>query len=134
MIVVSLDKQTLFDLYEASLPPAQSSSAAPNPAASGEGGDIVVEGETKRTIDKPSLKALRSVLFNRRIVVRGTPKLTPVFVGGRIDHKNKQVTLMLDRADDLVILPRYDNEGKPIFDGALAGLSAPAPVSVDDAS
>lgn len=130
VIVVSLDKQVLFDLYEASRPSALARPDKAQKTASSQDDEILVEGDTERTIDKPSLKALRSVLFKRRIVVRGKPKLTPVFVGGRIDHKNKQVTLMLESADDLVILPRYDDEGEPIFDGALAGLD-PAPVKTD---
>ena len=127
VIVVSLDKQILIDLYEKSQPAGQSVSGEEPAAVRTDDNGIVVEGESDRTIDKPPVQALRSVLFNRRIVVRGKPKLTPVFVGGRLDYKNKQVTLMLDSADDLVILPRYDEDGEPIFDGALAGL-APPPV------
>lgn len=117
VIVVSLDQQTMFDLYEASQPAALSAAGTkPNAPRTDENG-IVVEGDSDRTIDKPPLQALRSVIFNRRIVVRGKLRLAPVFVGGRLDHKNKQVTLMLDSADDLVILPRYDNQGEAIIDG-----------------
>lgn len=129
VIVVSLDKQTLYDLYEASQPAAEN---APEEAPRYDENGIIVEGAKEREIDKPPVRALRSVVFNRRIVVRGKPKLTAVFVGGRLDQKNKQVTLMLDSADDLIILPRYDDDGNPIFDGPLAGL-ANTPVSGPDA-
>ncbi len=131
VIVVSLDEQVLFDLYEASQPTGEDAGEGDNPGrapgqATRDEDGILVEGDSDRTIDKPNMQALRSILFKRRIVVRGKPTLTPVFVGGRIDHKNKQVTLMLESADDLVILPSYDEDGNPVLDGPLAGLAPPA--------
>lgn len=122
VIVVSLDKQTLFDLYEASQRAAKSASESAPKAPQADEDSIVVEGDPDRSIDKPTMQALRSILFKRRIVVRGTPKLTPVWVGGRLDYKNKQVTLMLDSADDLVILPRFDENGEAIVDGEFVNI------------
>ncbi|MEM1196891.1 MAG: hypothetical protein AAGH57_12365, partial [Pseudomonadota bacterium] len=46
----------------------------------------------------------------------GSPRLTPVWVGGRKDYRNKQVTLEVANADDLALLPRFDDEGEPIKD------------------
>jgi hypothetical protein len=129
VIVVSLDEQVLFDLYEASQPVSENAgegkgSREGSRTARRDEDGILVEGDSNRTIDKPTMQALRSTLFKRRIVVRGKPRLTPVFVGGRIDHKNKQVTLMLESADDLVILPRFDENGEAVIDGEFVDRQA----------
>jgi len=58
-------------------------------------------------------------------VVRGMPERLPRLVGARLDYRRSQMTIRIDSADDVVILPRYDEEGNPILDGPLAGLGAP---------
>jgi hypothetical protein len=118
-ILIEMDERTLFDLLNVP--------QAPDPA---DGSDapiarddaIIVEGDRTRDFIKPSLAALKTMFRNRRIVVRGTPRLDVLFAGARRDRRYKQVTLMLGHADDLVMLPRYDDEGNPILDGPLEGL------------
>ncbi|OBV12028.1 hypothetical protein I603_0159 [Erythrobacter dokdonensis DSW-74] len=118
-ILIEMDERTLFDLLNVP--------QAPDPA---DGSDapiarddaIIVEGDRTRDFIKPSLAALKAMFRNRRIVVRGTPRLDVLFAGARRDRRYKQVTLMLGHADDLVMLPRYDDEGNPILDGPLEGL------------
>ena len=75
-------------------------------------------GEGEGAPDKvtPTLASLKSRLLNRRVVVRGNFRLTPVWNGGRLDYRRKQVTLELDNSDDMVVLPRYDEDGEPIAD------------------
>ncbi|MEE4154278.1 MAG: hypothetical protein V2I27_08975 [Erythrobacter sp.] len=138
VIVVSLDAQAFGDLLnpiaaasEEEAGEGESDSAgaaAPQRGAVGPDGRIIVEGAGKKQASQarrePGLSALRTTFRNRRIVARGTPKLTAQWVGGRIDRRNKQVTLLVDNADDLVLLPRYDENGEPILEGALAGLAA----------
>ena len=118
MIVIEIDAQAVTDLLRAP--------AAPVALKSEEGlnGDIIVESQTERQVDRSMLAGLKTALINRRIVVRGSPRLQPTWVGGRLDYRNKQVTLEVDNADDLVMLPRYDEDGQPIFDGPLASLRA----------
>lgn len=132
-IVVELDEETLLDLLYVPAPtPLAEANASPgtaNPAPRANKDGIIVEGEAEREreLEKPPLQALRSMFLKRRVVVRGKPRLTPVFVGARRDMKNKQVTLVLDNADDIVLLPRFDDDGEPILDGPLAGLGADTP-------
>ncbi|MEL7189631.1 MAG: hypothetical protein AAGK17_08790 [Pseudomonadota bacterium] len=76
--------------------------------------DIVVEGEADKKQVKPSQIDFRSLMRGRRVVVRGTPRLKAVWIGARLDRRRKQVTLELRDADDLVLLPRYDGNGKPL--------------------
>ncbi|MEM6493364.1 MAG: hypothetical protein AAF650_03195 [Pseudomonadota bacterium] len=109
-VVIELDKQALSDLLNTPLP-------AQVNAKRGDGKpDIIVEGEAEPAPVKPTLAALSGLLLNRRVVVRGSPRLTPVWVGGRKDYRNKQVTLEVANADDLALLPRFDDEGEPIKD------------------
>lgn len=118
-ISIEMDEQTLFDLLN--LPQVSEGPGARADRASG----IIVEGDRDRKFVKPSLATLRAAFRNRRIVVRGMPRLDIGFAGARRDRKNKQLTLMLRNADDLALLPRYDSDGNPILDGPLAGLAVP---------
>jgi len=76
-----------------------------------------VEGDTERKFVEPSLTELRKHFRNRRVVVRGQPRLQAVWVGGRIDRRRKQVTLVVEDAKDIALLPRYNDDGEPVFDG-----------------
>jgi hypothetical protein len=122
VVVVSLDRQAFADF----LNPLEDLDEPAAPGATRTQGDILVEGEQQRKAErrKPTLAELKALFRNRRIVVRGTPELTPTWVGARLDHKNKQVSLMVRNADDLVLLPRYDDEGNPVLEDELAGLAA----------
>ena len=118
-IRIEMDAQTLFDILN--LPQAKGTAAASGSGLAG-GDDILVEGDRDRDFVRPSLMSLRAMFRNRRIVVRGTPRLDVIFAGARRDRRHKQVTLVLESADNLVLLPRYDDKGEPILDGPLAGL------------
>lgn len=133
VIVVSLDAQAFSDILN---PIEQTSDGAGStirantdaekPSAVGPDGRIVVEGEAAEPEEarrEPNLTNLRTVFRNRRIVVRGKPELTAQWIGGRLDRRRKQVTLLVDNADDLVMLPRYNAKGEAILDGTLAGLT-----------
>jgi len=113
LIMIELDEQTVADLLRmpvgSSVPRAQPDDAA----------DILVEGEAGREKRGPTIAELNNSFINRRIVVRGSTRLQPTWVGGRRDFRRKQVTLEVDNADDLALLPRYDDEGKAILDGRL---------------
>ncbi|MGB3471632.1 MAG: hypothetical protein WBA51_12490 [Erythrobacter sp.] len=125
-IIVEFDQQTLFDLLNV---PTPAGSGAPASGANDSGDDdILVEGDRNRTIDKPSLKALSSLLRNRRVVVRGTPRLTPSIIGARRDFRRKQLTIELGNADDLVLIPRFDQDGNPLRQD-VPWLNEPAKVS-----
>jgi len=124
-IIIEFDQQTLFDLLNVPTPAAFAGSGTP---AVNDDDDILVEGDRNRTIDKPTLKALSSLLRNRRVVVRGTPRLTPSIVGARRDFRRKQLTIELGNADDLVLIPRFDEDGKPLRQD-VPWLNEPAPVS-----
>ncbi|MEO0589739.1 MAG: hypothetical protein AAFZ11_04175, partial [Pseudomonadota bacterium] len=100
-------------------------SAKPRPIFDANG-DIIVEGDVDLKQRKPTLAKLSNQFINRRIVVRGTTRLEPTWIGGRRDYRRKQVSLIVDNADDLVVLPRYDEDGNPILEGRLAGLAPQA--------
>ena len=118
-ILIEMDEATLFDLLN--MPQAPVATSAP-PSPNGGDEAIIVEGDRSREFVKPSLATLKAMFRNRRIVVRGTPRLDVIFAGARRDRRHKQLTLMLAHADDLVMLPRYDDKGEPILEGPLAGL------------
>lgn len=118
-IVIELDEATFFDLMRVPVP---GSAEAQTPRLDTEG-NIIVERDRDMKFTKPTLNALRDTFRNRRIAVRGTPRLEAVLDGGRIDHARKKLFLEVDNADDLVLLPRFDENGEPIFDGPLAGLA-----------
>lgn len=117
-IVIEMDEQTVLDLLNVP------SEAGTPEAGAGDDADIVVEGDRQRKAAKPSLEALEAMFRNRRIVVRGAPRLDVAFAGARRDRRRKMLTLVLNNADDLVLLPRYDREGNPVLDGPLEGLRA----------
>lgn len=117
VIIIELDEQTLFDILNTG------SSMAVGILGVPDNGDILVEGDPEREIAKPSLTQLRSYFRNRRIVVRGKPRLAPVLIGARRDFRRKQVTLELGDADRLVVLPRYDDNGEPVLDAEFAVTS-----------
>lgn len=117
-IVVELDEATFFDLLNVPTPQEQAAMRAQSEREDG----IVVERDRSRNFTKPTLNSLRSTFRNRRIVVRGQPRLEAVFVGARKDYRRKKVFIAVDDASDLVFLPRYDSSGEPILDGPLEGL------------
>ncbi len=120
VIVIEMDEETLFDLLN---PP---SSDPQGGSLDDRGKDIVVEDDRDRRLNRATLSALRAKLMNRRIVVRGSPRLEVAWVGARRDFRRKQVFLEVDNADDLVMLPRYDDDGNPKPDKHLPWLSASA--------
>lgn len=112
VVVIEIDKQTFADILntDALLAPSIKSSESGE-----EGAGIVVEGDTEQERLQATLPRLRSYFRNRRVVVRGQPRLTPVWVGGRLDRRRKQVTLAIDNADDIALLPEYDDDGNAVF-------------------
>lgn len=116
LIIIEMDDQTFFDILNVSEPLVEGAKQAREEGADGEEAGIVVEGDRDRELIEPSLATLRSYFRNRRIVVRGQPRLEPVLVGARRDFRRKQVTLVLDDADEIVLLPRYDENGEPVID------------------
>lgn len=117
LIVVEMDQATLFDLLN---PPSASPSAQ---SVAEDGADIVVEDDRDRKFTTATLAALKDILMNRRIVVRGNPRFEIAWVGARRDYRRKQVILQVDNADDLVMLPRYDKDGQPKPDEHLPWLA-----------
>ena len=110
VVVIEIDKSTFTDILNTG-----ALLAAPEivgATAADQGGDILVEGDGERRLVEPSLPRLRSYFRNRRVVVRGQPRLTPVWVGARLDRRRKQVTLVLDDAQDIALLPIYDEKGE----------------------
>ncbi|MEL6486584.1 MAG: hypothetical protein AAFQ13_05500 [Pseudomonadota bacterium] len=118
LIIIELDAQTVADLLRVPV-----GSATPRPLFDANG-DIIVESDVENKRRKPTEAGLSNTFINRRIVVRGSTRLEPTWVGGRRDFRRKQVSLVVDNADDLVLLPRYDEDGNPILDGTLAGLAS----------
>lgn len=112
VVVIEIDKQTFADILntDALLAPSVESSESGE-----EGAGIVVEGDTEQERLEATLPRLRAYFRNRRVVVRGQPRLTPVWVGGRLDRRRKQVTLAIDNAEDIALLPEYDENGEAIF-------------------
>ncbi len=117
-IVIEIDQQAFSDFMKPTAPAYFRKNADNGEAA------IVVEGESERKFRKPTLADLNGNFMNRRIVVRGAPRLEAQWIGGRRDFRNRQVTLVVDNADDLVVLPRYDKDGRPVFDESQRGLQS----------
>ncbi|MBD2841268.1 hypothetical protein [Erythrobacter rubeus] len=111
LIVVQLDEQAFSDILNVTQPLVQGEIRPED------GAGIVVEGTREKELVRPSLEALRTYFRNRRVVVRGKPKLDVALVGARRDFRRKQVTLMVDNADDIVLLPRYNEDGEPVLSG-----------------
>lgn len=109
LIVIEIEEDALWDFLNAASPAVEGMLLA------GDGDGIVVEGERDREFVEPSLASLRSYFRNRRVVVRGQPRLQAAIIGARRDFRRKQVTLEVDRAEDIVLLPRYDKNGEPIL-------------------
>lgn len=113
-IVVEMDRETFFDLLNLPMP-------GDEPAID-EAGNIIVSQDRFRNFSEPTLAKLRTMFRNRRIVVRGEPRLEVPFIGGRRTFREKKVFLQLESPDDLVILPRYDREGQPVPGGEFEGF------------
>ncbi|WP_108788045.1 hypothetical protein [Erythrobacter sp. Alg231-14] len=114
LIVIEMDAETLFSILNPSTPAA--SGSADLPESDGNGDDeIVVEGDVEREAVEPSLSALRSYFRNRRVVVRGQLRLRPVLIGARRDFRRKQVTVEVDNADDVAVLPLFNDDGEAVF-------------------
>jgi hypothetical protein len=109
VIVVEIDRETLFDLLNIVAPSGQISGDRNRETG------IVVEGERDQEFIEPNLSELRSFFRNRRIVARGSPRLEVATVGARRDFRRKQVTLELSDARNLAMLPRFDENGEPIL-------------------
>ena len=109
LIIIEIDEQTLYDILNVAAPLVEGTIKYDDDA------EIIVEADRERRVAEPSLQTLRSYFRNRRVVVRGQPKLEAVFIGARRDFRRKQVTLVVDDADEIVLLPRYDEDGEPIL-------------------
>lgn len=121
-IVVELDEDSFFALLDVPTPAEQ---AALRAGAEGKIDDgILVERDRRRNFTRPTLDDLRSTFRNRRIAVRGKPRLEAVFFGARLDHRRPKLFVEVDNAARLAFLPRYDKDGEPIFDGPLESLRA----------
>lgn len=114
-IVIELDEATFFDLLRLPVP---GSAEAKAPRLDAEG-NIIVERDRDMKFTAPTLRKLRDTFRDRRIVVRGAPRLEAAFDGGRLNHAEKKLFLQVDNADDLVLLPRFDKQGEPILDDIL---------------
>lgn len=110
VVVIEIDKSTFLDILNTGALLAGPDTAIDK--GTGQGGDIVVEGDGDKRFVEPSLPRLRSYFRNRRVVVRGQPRLTPVWVGARLDRRRKQVTLVIDNAEDIALLPIFDEDGE----------------------
>ncbi len=119
-VVIEIDRQVLFDLLNPVIPGTQDPDVREEARASGE--SIVVEGNPGEEFIQPTLARLRTYFQDRRIVVRGKPKLQVVFYGGRRDFRRKQVSLVVDNVDDIVLLPRYNDDGEAVLDDPLEGI------------
>jgi hypothetical protein len=106
-VVVELDRQTFFDLLNVPLPGTGRS----GPPVIDENGNIIVSRDRYAKFSRPTIRRLRAAFRDRRIVVRGMPRLEEVFVGGRLDYRRKKLFLTVDDPDNIVLLPRYDAQG-----------------------
>lgn len=109
IIVVELDRQTFFDLLNVPVP-GTGRSGAP---VIDEDGNIIVSQDRFAKFSKPTLRNLRSAFRNRRIVVRGAPRLEVTFNGGVRDFRRKKLFIEVNDPEDLVLLPRFDKDGNP---------------------
>lgn len=113
VVVIEIDETAMYELLNAG---SQTNGLIErNDDSEGAAGDIVVDGDLEREVVEPSRAKLRSYFRNRRVVVRGKPRLDVVFVGARRDFRRKQVTLEVGNAGFVALLPRYDNDGEPIL-------------------
>ncbi|KWV90714.1 hypothetical protein [Erythrobacter sp. YT30] len=114
LIIIEMDEATVRELL--GLQPVAGSETETGKVRIGsrKSDGIIVEGETTKDGKKVSQIDFRSLMRGRRVVVRGKPRLQAVWLGARLDQRRKQVTLELSDADDLVLLPRYDDDGKPL--------------------
>ncbi|UAB77575.1 hypothetical protein INR77_12350 [Erythrobacter sp. SCSIO 43205] len=113
VVVIELDKATFTDILNTKdlLAPKIGTEAQ----EAGDGKGILVERDGEVEQIEATLPRLRSYFRNRRVVVRGQPRLTPVFVGARLDRRRKQVTLVVDNAEDIALLPEYDENGEAVI-------------------
>lgn len=111
IVVIELDQQTLFDLLNPILPVREGG------GRSADGVGIIVDGDRDREVTMPSLAALEAAILNRRIVVRGKPRLEVGIVGGRQDFRRKQAFLEVDNAAEMIVLPRFNKDGEAIYGG-----------------
>ncbi|MEM7702258.1 MAG: hypothetical protein AAF251_10015 [Pseudomonadota bacterium] len=119
-VTIELDEATFFDLLDE---PAPGRDESEGPYIDREG-NIIVERNRDMKFSRPTLRKMRSAFRNRRIAVRGMPRLVVGFTGAsRRDFKNKRVFLEVDDAENLVVLPRFDKKGRPILEGPLAEWS-----------
>ncbi|MEM1289839.1 MAG: hypothetical protein AAGH60_15940, partial [Pseudomonadota bacterium] len=88
-IVIELDEPTFFDILDV---PAPGNAASGEPYIDREG-NIIVRRDRDMHFSRPTLRKLRSMFRNRRVLARGVPRLVIGFVGGRRDFKNKKVFL-----------------------------------------
>lgn len=126
-IVIEMDVEIMLQLVALATPPPTQepptqAEADPGADAAASAKEIIVKRKSVPRLLVPSLVTLRSLVTNRRVVVRGRPVLTPPLIGIRLDRRRSQLTLVIDSVDDLVLLPRYDDAGNPILDGPLQGL------------
>lgn len=115
VVVIEIDETAMYDLLNAGF--QTDSEIDPVDRSEEANGDIVVDGDVEREVVEPSLAQLRSYFRNRRVVVRGKPRLEAVFIGARRDFRRKQVTLEVDNAGYVALLPRYDENGEPVLGG-----------------
>ena len=113
LIIIELDEQAFLDFLNAA-GWGKSVEQAAKSKRKADDDQIIVEAERDKKVKKPTIGALSKYFSNRRVVVRGTPRLEAAWVGARRDFRRKQVPLQVDNADDLAILPRYDEKGEPI--------------------
>lgn len=113
LIIIEIDEAALFEFLNQASPQVEGVIEARTDEGREEG--IVVEGDRDAEFVEPSLTSLRTYFRNRRVVVRGKPRLEAVFIGARRDFRRKQVTLSVDRPEHIVLLPRYDEDGEPVM-------------------
>lgn len=113
VVVIEIDEAAIYDLLNAG---SQTSDPGdPGDRTDEPDGDIVVDADAQRKVIEPTLPNLRAYFRNRRVVVRGQPRLEAVFIGARRDYRRKQVTLQVDNPGFVALLPRYDKNGEPVL-------------------